>query len=173
MAPSMEQLQEIFQPHQFGINEQYVNLYHVYDDLSRTPYQHGIGIECEDPDIYFMNAWHVITPSAIGKHLNWCNKAPTQFMSFYNNLKTARCEQYRRCNQTYVHDVGYRRPESVRIAHVRLPRNTNVWAFLHEEMLGMMGTFGAGLEMSRISDPSELFVWWGVPDECVQNRHLL
>jgi len=171
----MEQLQEIFQPHRFGADEQHVDLYHVYDNLSRTPYRRGIGIECEDPDNYIMNAWHVITPSAMRKHLHWRNSTRTQFISFYNSLQTAEREQQRRRSQTYVPGVGRRIPESVRIAHVRLPRNTNVWAFSRAEMLSMMGTFGhqAQLEMSRVSAPSEWFVWGAVPDEYVQNRHSL
>lgn len=171
----MEQLQEIFQPHQFRADEQHVDLYHVYDNLSRTPYQHGIGIECEDPDNYIMNAWHVITPSAMIKHLDWGNRTRTQFISFYNSLEDAEREQQRRRNQPYVRDVGRRNPRSVRIAHVRLSRNTNVWAFSRAEMLSMMGTFGheAQLQTMRTSAPSEWFVWGVVPDEFVQNRHSL
>jgi hypothetical protein len=60
----MVHLQQNFRPHQF-VNEGYIDLYHVYDNLSRTQYEHGFGINCEDPDDYVMNAWHVITPSAM------------------------------------------------------------------------------------------------------------
>lgn len=171
----MEQRHEIFRPHRFGADEQYIDLYHVYDNLSRTPYQRGIGIQCEDPDNYIMNAWHFITPSAMRNHLDWKNKTRTQFISLYSNLETAEREQQRRRNQTFVSNVGPRNPESVRIAHVRLSRNTNVWAFSRAEMLSMMGTFGSQMqmEMSQVSAPSEWFVWGVVPDECVQNRHLL
>jgi hypothetical protein len=69
----MEKLQEIFQPHQFKADEQHIDLYHVYNDLSRTEYQAGIGIQFDDPDNYVMNAWHAITPSAMMKHLDWKN----------------------------------------------------------------------------------------------------
>lgn len=171
----MEKSQEIFRPHRFEINEHHVDLYHVYDNLSRTPYRRGIGIQCEDPDSYIMNAWHVITPSAMRNHLDWRNSTRTQFISFYNSLKAAEQEQQRRRNQTFVNNVGRRIPESVSIAHVRLPRNTNVWAFSRAEMLSMMGTFShqTKLEMSQVSAPSEWFVWGAVPDECVQNGHLL
>ena len=171
----MEQLQEIFQPHQFRADEHHIDLYHVYDNLSRTPYQPGIGIECDDPDEYFMNAWHVITPTAMINHLNWRNRTRTQFISLYNNLADAIREQQRRCNQPFVYNVGYRTPGSVRIAHVRLLQNTNVWAFSRAEMLSMMGIFGgqAQLETLKTSAPSEWFVWGVIPDECVQNRHFL
>ena len=96
-------------------------------------------------------------------------------INFNEILETAEREQQRRRSQTYVPSIGRRTPESVRIAHVRLPRNTNVWAFSRAEMLSMMGTFGhqAQLEMSRVSAPSEWFVWGAVPDEYVQNRHSL
>ena len=168
----MEQLQEIFQPHRFRADEPHVDLYHVYDNLSRTPYQHGIGIECEDPDNYIMNAWHVITPSAMIKHLDWRNRTPTQFISFYNRLEDAQREQQRRRNQPYV---GRRIRGPVRIAHVRLLPNTNVWAFSRAEMLNMMGIFSNQAQQQTFSTsaPSEWFVWGFVPDEFVQNRHLL
>lgn len=171
----MEQLQKNFRSHRFGIEEQHIDLYHVYDNLSRTPYRRGIGIECEDPDSYIMNPWHVITPSAMRKHLNWRNSTRTQFISFYSCLETAEREQQRRRSQTSVLQVGRRRPESVRIAHVRLPQNTNVWVFSRAEMLRMMGIFSpqAQFELSGVSAPSEWFVWGVVPDECVQNRYHL
>lgn len=109
------------------------------------------------------------------KHLDWRNRTRTQFISFYNNLEDAQREQQRRRNQPYVRDVGRRIPGSARIAHVRLLRNTNVWAFSRAEMLSMMGTFGdqAQLQTFRTSARSEWFVWGFVPDEFVQNRHLL
>lgn len=105
------------------------------------------------------------------KHLDWGNKVPTQFISFYNSLEAAVREQRRRHSQLH----GTRTPQSSRIAHVRLPRNTNVWAFSRAEMLSMMGTFGpqAQVEMSQVCARSEWFVWGAVPDELVQNRHLL
>ncbi|KAF1915944.1 hypothetical protein BDU57DRAFT_211026 [Ampelomyces quisqualis] len=68
---AMEQLQQTFHPHRFRADEHQVDLYHVYDNLFRTPCQHGIGIQCEDADNYLMNAWHVTTPSAMLQHLAW------------------------------------------------------------------------------------------------------
>lgn len=171
----MAQLPQIFRPHQFGIDEDYIDLYHVYDNLSRTQFRHGIGTECEDPDEYVMNPWLVITPLAMRRHLDWSNRNRTQFSSFYNLLGAAMREQQRRLNQPFVPNVGHRDGNSVRIAHVRLPQGTNVWAFSRAEMLQMMGTHGgqAQLDMLRISEPSQWFVWGVVPEALVQNRHAL
>jgi hypothetical protein len=176
MQPSaVEQLEEVFRPHRFRADEHHIDLYHVCDNLSRTPYQHGIGIQCEDPDEYFMNAWHVITPSAMMKHLDWRNRTPTQFISFYDKLEDAEREAQRRRYQLNVPDGGRRFPGTVRIAHVRLPWNTNVWAFSRAEMLSMMSFVGgqAHLDILRFSARGEWFVWGNVPDEFVLNRHLL
>ncbi|KAH7012031.1 uncharacterized protein B0I36DRAFT_53917 [Microdochium trichocladiopsis] len=171
----MDQLRAIFQPHQFTADEQYIDLYHVYDNLSRTPYQDGLGIVCGDRDVYTMNAWHVITPSAMRKHLEWSNRTLTQFISFYKNQRDAEDEQQRRRNQTRVAGGHYRKPESVRIAHVRLERNTHVWAFSRKEMLSMMGSLdpASQRELSPMSGLNEWFVWGLVPDKCVENRRSL
>jgi hypothetical protein len=74
-------------------------------------------------------------------------------------LEDAKREQQRRRNHTHV-GASYRSPESVRIAHVRLPRNTNVWAFSRAEMLSMMGIFGNRAQLQTLSNsaPSEWFV---------------
>ena len=105
----MDQLQQIFRPHQFG-DTRYVDLYHVYDNLSQTPFLHGDGISCGDPDDYIMNAWHVIMPLAMRRHLNWQNRISTQFISFYNNEADARREAQRRVNQRWVPGVGDNEP---------------------------------------------------------------
>lgn len=170
----MDRLQQVFRPHQF-VNENYIDLYHVYDNLSRTQYEHGIGINCEDPNEYIINAWHVITPFAMRRHLNWSNRIPTQFVSFYDNMADAARAQHHRRSRPFVSGGIYRDPNSVRIAHVRLPRGTNVWAFSRAEMLDMMGVFGnaARLEMLRTSGANEWFVWGVVPEALVQNRHAL
>lgn len=167
----MHWLRQIFQPHQF-VNEDYIDLYHVYDNLSRTPFHHGIGIECEDPNEYIMNPWHVITPIAMKRHLDWKNRIRTQFVSFYDNRAAALQEQQRRSGQRVVKDVGYRDPNSVRIAHVHIPRDTHLWVFSRTEMLNMMGVFGdaARLDMLKVSGANEWLVWGVVPEELVVNR---
>ncbi|KAK1091139.1 hypothetical protein LTR48_006897, partial [Friedmanniomyces endolithicus] len=94
----LERLRQLFKPHEFA-EQDYVDLYHVYDNLSRTPFQPGIGIECEDPDEYLMSPWHVITPVAMRQHLDWWNRHRTQFVSFYDNEAAALLDVQRRRNQ--------------------------------------------------------------------------
>jgi len=152
----MVQLQQIFQPHQF-VNEDHIDLYHVYDNLSRTPYEHGVGINCDDPNDYVMNAWHVITPSAMRRHLDWNNRIPTQFVSFYDNMADASQPLDQRRGRPIVWGVGLRDPNTVRIAHVRLPRGTNIWAFSRPEMVNMMDVFGSSArrDMFMTSEANE------------------
>jgi hypothetical protein len=88
----MNNLQQIFQPHQFGPGESSIDLWHVYDDLSQTSYHPGTGIQCGDPNDYFVNAWHIITPKAMRRHLDWRSRKQTQFISFYDNENDARRE---------------------------------------------------------------------------------
>lgn len=171
----MDALRRVFDKHQHADHEQHIDLWHVYDDLSRTPFRSGIGIQCEDENDYLMNAWHVITPEAMKRHLDWTNRRPTQFISFYEDEQAARREARRRRNQAWVAGVGPRNPASVQIARVRLLRGTNVWAFSRGEMLSMMGAFGqaARLELLRVSTPGEWFVWGCVPEMAVINREAL
>ena len=138
----MTQLSDVFRPHAFQPTEAHIDLYHVYDNLSQTPYQRGIGIECGDPDEYVMNAWHVITPNTMSQHLDWYNRQPTQFISLFADRNAAAQEAQRRRNQAFVPGGGQRIPNSVRTAHIRLSRGTNVWFFSRAEMLAMMATFG-------------------------------
>ena len=86
----------VFQPHTFRLDEEYVDLFHVYDNLSQTPYQTDRGIQCGDPDQYLMQAWHVITPRTLMRHSDWWNRNRTQFISFYDNLDIAQNEAQRR-----------------------------------------------------------------------------
>lgn len=172
---STSDLERIFRRHQSGNSEQYVDLWHVYDDLSRTPYQHGSGIQCEDPDVYLMNPWHVITPLAVRQHLDWRNRIATQFVSFYGDHAAALVEQQRRIDRPYVPGGQRRDTSTVRVAHVRLPRNTKVWAFSRLELLDMMAAFGGNARCDTFltTAPSEWFVWGAIPDDLVLNRHNL
>lgn len=165
----MANLQQIFRPHQFQANQGHLDLYHVYDNLSQTPYQQGIGIECGDLDRYFMNAGHVITPVAMRRHLNWANREHTQFISFYSDRADAIRERNRRRGQTNVPKGEHRDASSVRVAHVRITPNSNIWAFSRNEMLAMMSSFGMPVfDIMASSHPNEWFVWGDVPDQLVQ-----
>lgn len=164
-----------FHPHVFGPDEEFVDLYHVYDNLSKTPYLSGRGIWCGDSDQYVMHPYHVITPNALIRHSDWNNRILTQFISFFDNAGDAHEEAQRRAQQLHV-PGGYRRdPNSIRIAHVRLLRGTNVWVFSRSEMLRMMKSFGgtAAYDMLRVSHPHEWYVWGDVPKENVENRNAL
>lgn len=165
--------EQAFLPHVFGPDEHFVDLFHVYDNLSQTPYQRGIGIECSDPDRYIMNSWHVITPEALRNHSDWKYRGRTQFISFYGKLESAQKEAQRRRKQEYIPGGGRRDPDSVRIAHVRLFRGTKVWFFSRDQMLRMMQCFGwnAAYQMTTCSHPDEWYVYGDVPDEHVQNRN--
>ena len=77
-------------------------LYHVYDNLSQTPYIAENGIEAGDPNTYVMQPQHIITYSSMSKHLNWRNREPTYFISLYGNEQTALQEAYRRRQQTNI-----------------------------------------------------------------------
>jgi len=63
---------------------------------------------------------------------------------------------------------------SVRVAHVRLPHNTNVWAFSRQEMLNMVGALDNNThDIFATSGTSEWFVWGSVPEHLVVNQHEL
>nr|POF06889.1 hypothetical protein CFP56_31513 [Quercus suber] len=164
---------QVFKPHEFDVREDHIDMYHVYDNLSRTPFQHGIGIECGDPDNYLVYPEHVITAQAMRNHLDWNNREDTQFISFYSSLGAASIEQRRRQRQHFVAGVGYREADSVQIAHVRLSRDSNVWLFSRAEMLGMMKKVTWPMAVHNLwltSGAQEWFVWWNVPEQFVQNR---
>jgi hypothetical protein len=158
----MNVLRQTLHPHIFGPGEYFVDLWHVHDSQSQTKYQLGIGIQCGDQIEYVMNPWHIITPRAMRQHLDWRNRRPTQFISFYDNQLDASREAQRRRN---LHQQG-RGP--IRIAHVRLPRGSNVWSFSREEMLGMMNALNNNdWQLMAFSGAREWFVWGFVPDRFV------
>ena len=153
-------LQERFRPHHFEPGEEFVELYHVYDDRSQTPFIPEVGIQCADTNNYIMNAWHVITGQAIRRHLDWSNRRPTQFISFYDDLATARREKSRRI------DSGRR--QAVRIAHIRLNNGTNVWFFSKQELLSMMQAVNEpAFDINRTMGRGEWMVWGAVPADCL------
>ncbi|KAM0704590.1 hypothetical protein Q7P35_008824 [Cladosporium inversicolor] len=158
----MNNLQQIFKPHQFGPGEKSIDFWHVYNNLSRTPYESGVGIQCRDPDQYYVNAWHVITPKAMRRHLDWRNRVDTQFISFYEDQADAKREAQRRRNM-HTRERG-----AVRIAHINIPQGSNVWFFSRQEMLDMMRALGDyGVDLMSCSGSTEWFVWGRVWQECV------
>ncbi len=79
-----------FSRHQFDpIRDQNFKLYHVYDNLSQTPYIPGQGIEAGDKNRYLVRYWHRITVRSIAQHLDWYQKTPTSFISLYGDSSSA------------------------------------------------------------------------------------
>jgi hypothetical protein len=166
----MDQLKNIFKPHGFQVG-QHIDLYHVYDNLSQTQFERGYGITCGDPDNYCMGAWHVITPTAVRKHLDWRNRQPTQFISLYDSLEHAKAEKERRLNK-----IRYgRQPNTVKIAHVRLDGNCRVWANSRDEILAMMNAVGYSGRTDVFTNlgSSEWLVLGFIPEELLVNRSSL
>ncbi|KAK5744993.1 hypothetical protein LTR17_001744 [Elasticomyces elasticus] len=161
-------VQQAFQPHQFPPNQMFIDLYHVYDNLSQTPYVLGQGIQCGDREVYYMNAWHVITPRRLLEHQKWANRNPTQFISFVDRANVARAERNRRRAQVLPPGGGVRIPASVRIAHIRLLRGTNVWSFNRAETVAMMQAVnGPAHQVFVTMGSSEWLVFGDVPNICV------
>ncbi|KAK5165728.1 uncharacterized protein LTR77_008651 [Saxophila tyrrhenica] len=179
-------LDSIFRPHDFQPGEEYIDLYHVYDNLSRTPFVRRTGIWCADPrpgPVHALEAHRSITPASMRKHLDPLNRHPTQFISFYSEREAALAEVQRRRWEVKV--PGPTKPgeleptmrdrdvTSVRMAHVRLHPGTEVYFFSRAEMLEMMEVHPeVGMEQYVLehSVPSEWFVWGYVREECVENR---
>jgi hypothetical protein len=93
-----------------------LHLYHVYDALSQTPL-HAEGISCGDPNTYLMGAQHIIIYDKMAKHLDWKNREPTYFISFYASRAAAWAEAQRRRSHRNVGGRS-RQPDSVRAATV-------------------------------------------------------
>ncbi len=79
-----------FTAHQFDpMRDEAFKLYHVYDNLSQTPYIPGQGIQAGDKNIYLLRYWHRITVHSIAQHLDWYQKTPTSFISLYGDPDSA------------------------------------------------------------------------------------
>ena len=86
---------EHFCLHQTAPGKQ-LKLYHVYNSLSQTPYVSGLGIQSGNWNRYLFHPWHLTTPLSIGKHLDWGNTEPMNFISFFDNRQAAWAEAIRR-----------------------------------------------------------------------------
>ena len=141
-----------------------VTLYRVYDCDSQSPLDND-GFACGDPNTYVMNAWHVITPAAICRHLKWRNRRPTQFISFYNNLADALREFRRRRNNVSPHYAA----ATVRIAVIQIIASDNIWAFPKQQLMAMMNSIGGNVsDINASMGGNEWMVWEFVPRRCVR-----
>ena len=96
--------------------------------------------------------------------MDWHNRVNTQFISFYDNQADAKREAQRR------RDVRTRERGAVRIAHINIPRGSNVWFFSRQEMLGMMRALGDyDVDLMSYSGSTEWFVWGRVPQKYVMD----
>lgn len=120
-----------------------------------------------------MDFEHVILPSKMREHLDWNNRMPTQFISFYSDLGAARQEMARRQHQSNTPGGGKRDPSSVRMAHVRLSADSgDVWPFSRSEMLAMIAAHSQidARQLLAVSGVNEWFVWGCVPEVFVCNK---
>lgn len=157
----------LFQRHHFTNDVQH--LYHVYDNLSQTPYREGAGIECGDVNSYIMHPQYIITYHAMANHLNWNNREPTYFISLYDDLHRAQLEANRRTNQVSVpNQVGRRNPASVRIAEISVHEleRLNVFYFSRNDLIQMLRP-PPNHPVFINSSPGEWFVMEYIPDSAV------
>ena len=113
-----------------------VTLYHVWAELSETPYRKGVGITCGVPQKYYVRPSFVITPGKVMEHLDWKNNKWTQFISCYGNLEAAlreatkrrRHSEFKRVDCEGIERDLYPSPNSVHIAVIKPPANHKVWA---------------------------------------------
>jgi hypothetical protein len=132
---------DAFRPHDYHAHDTNQRLYHVYDNLSQTPYVPDEGINAGDSNRYLMHPWHIISYSAMIKHLDWNNRDPTYFISLYDNAQAAHIEANRRRNQSNVPGQDHQRdPGTVRIAEVSIAElhSLNVFYVSRQELLTML-----------------------------------
>ncbi|KAH6842489.1 hypothetical protein B0I37DRAFT_382039 [Chaetomium sp. MPI-CAGE-AT-0009] len=136
---------EDFSSHQLHpLLEGNLQLYHVYDEISQTPYRPGAGIEAGDKNTYYIRYQHRITPRLIAKHLDWYQKEPTSFISLFDDPSDAFHEARRRMDNPEVYLDGescHRSAVSVAIISARRLVDAGVFFFstkdlTSERMLG-------------------------------------
>ncbi|KAI9682391.1 MAG: hypothetical protein M1817_000445 [Caeruleum heppii] len=100
-----DNMQDDFSPHFLAPStEAFLKLFHVFDDLSQTPYRRGRGIEAGDKHVDHVSYWHRITAAALGKHLDWTQREPTSFISLFADEEAAQREAQRRVANPMVYD---------------------------------------------------------------------
>lgn len=140
----------LFRPHHLPPTSPNFYLYHVYDNLSQSPFtqndpERADGIYSADPNNYIMKPWHIVTYSKMMQHLDWSNREPTWIISLFDNFQSASNEYNRRRTQilvpkTATGGVSQRNPDSVHIAVVSVRRlqSKHCWYFSTSEMRQML-----------------------------------
>jgi len=165
-------------------NNNNFNLYHVYDNLSRTPYCLNRGITAGNPNISQLDPWQIITPDTMAEHLDWWNPDPTHFISLYDDYDMALEEAYRRQNHPWITndetgEVTYRDPNTVRIAVVDASRldAMRCFYFSTEQMWDMiepqMDEEDMEDEVWDHTKDEEWFVVGHIPEWCIVENYAL
>ncbi|KAF2143149.1 uncharacterized protein K452DRAFT_286000 [Aplosporella prunicola CBS 121167] len=158
MQPSPQELRVPIKPHQFSPGE-VQKLYHVYDDCSQTQLSE-VGIVCGNSCCYISEPQNDITVTSILRHLDWSNRCPTPFISFYDNRERA----FKEANRRRKMPVWWRDRMSVKVAEIQLTRDSAVWVFSKKDLLCILGSHP---DISRMADRSEWFAWGVLPEEYV------
>ncbi|KAK4198337.1 hypothetical protein QBC40DRAFT_331706 [Triangularia verruculosa] len=111
-------------------------LYHVYDDLSQTPYHGGLGIHAgvpEQPD----GGPRRVTAKSLINHLNWRHRSPTPYISLWDDWAKAEKEVERRLKNPEVFSSRTK---------TSTPRGAVKVAVVSRDRLLENGTFAFNLE---------------------------
>jgi hypothetical protein len=86
-----------------------------------------------------MGAQHIITYDKMAKHLDWRNREPTYFISFYIS-RAAACAEAQRRRRHWNVGGNSRQPDSVRVATVSAQAldHAKVFYFSNEELIKML-----------------------------------
>ena len=156
-----------FKSHSFPSEERCISLYRVYDNLSQSQFDDITGFQAGDPDRSSKSPREVFTPERIHEHLDWYNKNPTPFISFWATFDEADCKLKKRLERNW----NGLDPHSLTIAEVVIPvgRGRTVWLNDRRDVLKMVDQAdelykGIYKNFANL----EWWVWGSVPRDCVK-----
>ncbi|KAK0671529.1 hypothetical protein QBC41DRAFT_315498 [Cercophora samala] len=156
------------------MNADDVKLYHVYDDLSQTPYNEGLGIHAGVSDRP-PGPQRGITAKSLRNHLNWSHRNPTPYISLWDDWAKAEKEVERRLKMPNVDPrrsgASTSRGE-VRVAVISRNRllESDTVAFNLAEFLDRPGKkdLVASLRAKEtLISPKEWLAMYSIPDDAV------
>jgi hypothetical protein len=158
-----------FLPHRLHpVYERDLTLYHVYDELSQTPYIHGYGIEAGDKNRYYIRYRHRITVPLIAKHLDRYQDEPTSFISLFDSPNNALREAQGRMSHRYVYRDGQSYDRGfvfVALISARQLADEGVFFFSAQDLRRMLG--GGTQQLDGILGAREWFAMDYIPDTTV------
>lgn len=161
-----------FVPHRLHpVYERDLTLYHVYDDLSQTPYIHGYGIEVGDKNRYYMRYRHRINVRLLANHLDWYQDEPTSFISLFGNPTAALREANRRMSRRNVYRNGYwydRGFVSVAAIPARYLADEGVFFFSAQDLSSARMLGGRAHQLDGMLGAREWFAMDYIPDAAVE-----